>query len=143
VDNRLRIAGVVLAALLAAFFVVRGCTPEPPQHSSGAPTRPAFDASKALHVEVIATRASDGKAADVEWLEPELRRLLSAAGLAIGARGVEGDEDYLLRVAVAPDARHVSFALVAPDQVLERELAVEVSDPARLTLVLTTATELA
>ena len=133
----------MLAALLAAFFVVRGCTPEPPQDSSVAPARPAFDAAKPLHVEVIATRASDGKAADVEWLEPELRRLLSAAGLVIAAHGVVSEKSYLLRVAVAPDARRASFALVAPDQVLEREQAIEIDDPTRLTLVLTTAAELA
>jgi hypothetical protein len=143
VDNRLRIAGVVLAALLAAFFVVRGCTPEAPQDSSVAPTRPAFDVARPLQVEVIATRTSDGKSADVAWLEPELRRLLSAAGLTIAPAGAEPKDAYLLRVAIAPDARRAGFALVAPDQVLEREGAVDLEDAARLTLAIATASRLA
>jgi hypothetical protein len=143
VDNRLRIAGVVLAALLAAFFVMRGCTPETPQDSSAAPARPAFDVARPLQVAVIATRTSDGKAADVAWLEPELRRLLSAAGLTIAPVGAEPKDAYLLRVAIAPDARRAGFALVAPDQVLEREGAVDLEDSARLTLALATASELA
>lgn len=143
VNNRLRIAGVVLAALLAAWLIVRGCMPAPPSDSSTAPARVLFDATQPLHIEVIATRAVDGKHADAAWLKPELRRLLSAAGLRLAPPGGVAGGAFQLRIALAPDAKHASFALVAPDQVLEREHVATIKDASRLSIVQTIAAEAA
>lgn len=143
VNNRLRIAGVVLAALLAAWLIVRGCTPSPQSDSSSVPARVQFDASRPLQVEVIATRAADGKRADIQWLEPELRRLLAVAGLRPAPLGVAAPDAYQLRIALSSDAKRASFALIAPDQVLEREHAAAIKDPSRLSLVQTIAAEAA
>lgn len=144
VNNRLRIAGVVLAALFAAWLIVRGCTPEPETDSATAPTRVLFDATRPLHIEVIATRAADGKRADAAWLEPELRRLLSAAGLhLIPLGGAVGDDAFHIRIALAPNATRASFALIAPDQVLEREHAASIKEASRLSIAQTIAAEAA
>jgi tetratricopeptide (TPR) repeat protein len=93
---------------------------------------------------VIATRTADGKAMDVEWLEPELRRILLRSQLHIAAVGgrvasESANEPYLLRVALAPDGQQASLALAAPDQVLEREQSIVLEDSSRLGIARTLA----
>ena len=144
VNNR-RIIGLVLVALLATWLIVRGCTPE--QEEAPPPPPPAreqFHASKPLRVEVIATRTVEGKALDAEWLEPELRRLLLRGQMQVAPLGPRqsADNEFLLRVAVSHDAKQASLALVAPDQVLEREETVDLQAPERLDIARTLAVEL-
>lgn len=133
VNNRLRTVGVVLAALLAAALVVRGCSPEPQRDSATAPARLQFDATQPLSLEVIAARNADGRRADIAWLQPELRRLLSASDLRLAPTGQAGA--YQLRIALASDGKQASLALIAPDQVLEREQAMSFDDPSRLAVL--------
>lgn len=146
VSKRLPISiGVVLLLAVAAWLIVRSCAPE---RESVAPATPAprqtFDPSRPLQVDVFATRAADGATAEVEWLEPELTRLMRLNGLqaARTTGGALRSGAYLLRVAVAPQSKQALLALIAPDQVLERERTVRVEDPARLAMVATLAREL-
>jgi tetratricopeptide (TPR) repeat protein len=138
VNNRLRIAGLLLLALLTSWLVVRGCAPEPQQEAPpAAPRRETFNAGRPLRVEVIATAPAGGRPGDIAWLAHELRYVLMRGQMraaAIGAHDASQspDESYLLRVAVSQEAKEASLALVAPDQVLEREHEFSLPDITRL-----------
>ena len=79
--NRWRIAGLIIVTLLAAWVVLRSCTPEePPPPPVAPPTREAFHAARPLRLSVVAPPESEPELA---WLEAELRSL---AGTLAGAR---------------------------------------------------------
>jgi tetratricopeptide (TPR) repeat protein len=148
VNNRLRIAGLLLLALLTTWLVVRGCTPEPQQEAPpAAPKRETFNAGRPLRVEVIATAPAGGRPGDIAWLAHELRYVLMRGQMraaAIGARvdSKSGSGSYLLRVAVSQETRQASLALVAPDQVLEREHDFALPDLTRLAVAREVAKQL-
>ncbi|MGH8175525.1 MAG: tetratricopeptide repeat protein [Steroidobacter sp.] len=145
--NKLRIAALAIAVLLASWLVVRGCTPEPePVKPPPASPREAFHAGRPLRLVLIATPDKKGERAQLAWLEHELHHLLtrgkmhiapvglhaSRAALSKDATGAHVGDKYVLRVALAADAMQGSIALIAPDQVLEREHTFEIAKGTRL-----------
>lgn len=148
VNNRLRIVGLILLALLATWLTVRSCAPEPPQEAPPvAPKREMFHASRPLRVEVIATAPAGGRPGDIAWLALELRYVLLRGQMniaTIGARddGKSATGSYLLRIALSQEAKQGSLALVTPDQVLEREHDFALPDLTRRGVAREVATQL-
>ncbi|HEX2494908.1 MAG TPA: hypothetical protein VHK24_14140 [Steroidobacter sp.] len=144
-SNRSRIVGLVLLVVFATWWSVRGCTRQPEvRQSQPTVARETFRFDRPVQVEVIATRLPNGAAAETDWLELELRRALLRPALRIAPAG-QGDsarEAFLLRIAVAPDFRQVSLALVAPDQILEREQTILFKDSARSAIARSLAAEI-
>ena len=139
VNTRLCILGPGLLALLA---VLGGCSRD--SETSNPPTstaRPAFEPTKPLRLEVIATRTAEGKASDAAWLPPELQHLLLKGGMRMAPTGAAPDA-FLLRVALAPDSKHAMLALASPDHVLERERTVAIAQPSKLGVARALADEL-
>lgn len=117
--NRWRVVGLVLLALLAAaaglwhFFK----PPPPPPAPPPPPPREVFHSSKPLRIEVVAP--ARGESTRTPWLQHELRHLLNRGRMRVAP--VTADNAFTLRVAVTQDARQADVALVAPDQVVERQ----------------------
>lgn len=143
--NRWRIAGLVLLALLAASlllllwrFLARDEVPVPPPQQ---PAREAFHASKPLRVQVASAQdASAGTQA--QWLDYELRRLLSRAKMRVTPLDALSGESFTLQVEIAPDSGNANLSLIAPDQVVERTQRVAFADTSRLGVLTTLATSL-
>jgi tetratricopeptide (TPR) repeat protein len=126
--NKGRIIGLLLAAALAAWLVLRSCTPDqPPAEQPPAtvtPSRDKFHASRPLQVAAIAVSPeSPGQPpADLAWLERELRYLLIRGRMQVAPLGPDASSAYTLRVEVKPSpATSALLKLVAPDGVVERE----------------------
>lgn len=140
-NAKLRIAVLVLLAALAAWLGVPGCTRAPDEAAAPPPARKLFDGSQPLQVDVVAARNATGGTFDAAWLEPELRRVLRLGGLQLAPLGAERGA-YLLRVAISVDGHEALLALIAPDQVLERERSIAIENAARLSVARTLAAEL-
>lgn len=126
--NKWRIAGLVLVAILAAWFTLRGCTPdEEPRVPETAPVRDQFHASKPLAVTVTYASPQDG--ADPSWLERELRYLLIRGQMRIAAIDPTAPPRFSLQIELAqPLPTHAHLKLVAPDGVIERQQDVELPE---------------
>lgn len=145
-----RIAGLVVAALLAAWLILRGCTSKDENERAASPPVPArevFHISKPLRVLVTrpATSASQpaqsaptdsgAQGTPDEWLERELRDLLIRGRMRIAAIDPSLPRPFTLRVELpqAPDASTsttVKLSLLAPDGKIERSTEVELTaDP--------------
>jgi tetratricopeptide (TPR) repeat protein len=126
--KRLRIVGVIVVAVLAAWLVVRSCTPEPPTPPpTPVPEREAFHASKPLRVEVVPATAEAAALGEQPWLLRELRFMLARGRMKVAPLGPSPAEvqastvlPFTLRVALNVDGTQADLALVAPDGVVER-----------------------
>ncbi|HKE96442.1 MAG TPA: hypothetical protein VKB34_19190 [Povalibacter sp.] len=132
--NQWRIAGLILAAVFAAWLTLRGCSPEEEDRPAPAPVRDQFHASKPLAV-VAAYATAAGNQADLAWLERELRYLLMRGQMRIAAQQPGSQPIYTLRVELdhAPPTA-ATLRLLAPDGVVERTLQVQLGEPALATM---------
>lgn len=132
--NKGRIAGLILVALVAAWLVLRSCTPaEPPPTSPTAPAREVFHASKPIQIKVTIEPDETGKAPDMAWLAYELRHLLNRGQMRVAPVMPETPAStFTLQLDISKDARQATFALVAPDRVVERRVVVKLKDSSRL-----------
>lgn len=132
--NKWRISGLIAVALLATWLAVRGCTQrEEPAGPPLPPPREVFHASKPLLIQVVAQPDAAGKAADLTWLEYELRYLLGRGQMRIAPLPAQKTADvFTLKVEIAPDQLQASFSLIAPDGVVEREQAIAMTSDTRL-----------
>lgn len=147
-----RIAGLVVAALLAAWLILRGCTSKDENERATSPPVPArevFHISKPLRVLVTrpatsasqpaqaAPTASGAQGTPDEWLERELRDLLIRGRMRIAAIDPSLPRPFTLRVELpqAPGSATsttVKLSLQAPDGKIERSTEVELTaDPGR------------
>ncbi|AMN45657.1 hypothetical protein ACG33_00755 [Steroidobacter denitrificans] len=164
-----RIVGLIAVTVLAAWLVLRGYTSS--QQSAELPAPPVrelFHASKSIQISVIATdavrltkgpadmpgqaqggaRQSAGKAApdthlDVqgEWLELELRRLLSRGRMRVAPVTNEPAADhYTLRIELGKDA--MTLMLIAPDGIIERRETATSEHSGKLAILSTLAARL-
>lgn len=122
--NKWRVAGLILVAVLAAWLMLRSCTPEEkPATIPAAPMREEFHASKPLRVSI--TNAAN----DPAWLERELRYLLIRGKMRVAAIGPDTSatqKTFTLRVEMPQGPQTaVKLALLAPDGVLVRESEVD------------------
>jgi tetratricopeptide (TPR) repeat protein len=135
--NRWRIAGLLVVAILAAWLVLRSCRPsEPEPPVETAPARQVFQPTTPLRIEVTAAADAKGQAPSTEWLQHELRFLLTRGHmhLASGAGG-QGVSAFTLRVQFAADQKQAALELVAPDSIVDRHEEIALRDPARLATI--------
>jgi tetratricopeptide (TPR) repeat protein len=138
--NRLRIVGVVVVAVLAAWFALRSCTPEaPPPPPAPAPEREAFHASKPLRVEIVRTSADGNQVAEQAWLLREIRFVLARGRMKVAPLESSLSEPksppsppFTLRVALNSDATQADLALVAPDGMIERNATIPLAKESQL-----------
>jgi tetratricopeptide (TPR) repeat protein len=133
--NRWRIVGLVVLALLAASLLAWWLRPEPPPPPPPQPpAREVFHSSKPLRVEVA-------RSAETMWLDYELRHLLNR-----GRMRVAGIDDaaaaFTLRVALDANSKNATLALVAPDNVVERQERLQLPTETRLATLTVLAQQL-
>lgn len=147
-----RIAGLVVAALLAAWLILRGCTSKDGSERAASPPVPArevFHISKPLRVLVTRPATSASQPAQAaptdsgaqgtpdEWLERELRDLLIRGRMRIAAIDPSLPRPFTLRVELpqasgSATSTTVKLSLQAPDGKIERSAEVELTaDPGR------------
>lgn len=120
--NTWRIAGLIVLALLAGSLLMWWLFPAkpPPPEPPPLPAREVFHTSKPLRLEVVPADATAGNAQSIAWLAYELRHMLNRAKLQLTPR-TSNASTFTLRVTVAGDAKHATLALIAPDDVVERQ----------------------
>jgi tetratricopeptide (TPR) repeat protein len=132
--NRWRIAGLLVVAILAAWLVLRSCRPsepEPPVETQ--PARRVFQPTTPLRIDVIVAADAKGQAPSTEWLQHELRYLLTRGNMhLVSDAGGPGVGAFTLRVQFAADQKQAALELVAPDSIVERHEDIALRDPARL-----------
>jgi len=144
--NMWRVAGLVIVAALAAWLVLRSCTPEKPAAvAEPKPTREEFHASKPLRVVVRSPAALPDQApaaADSnDWLERELRYLLIRGRMRVAAIGPSiddpGTNPFTLQIELPADGQSAAkMTLLAPDAEVTRQSEVALATKDRLALVL-------
>ncbi len=121
--------------LLASWFLLYGCAREaPPAPPPAEPPRDVFHATKPLRLQVTAQPNEDGTAADLSWLERELRYLLTRGQMLMTAQSTNANA-FVLHVTVTQDGKQAHLQLVAPDELIERKSTVEIAQTNRLATV--------
>jgi tetratricopeptide (TPR) repeat protein len=135
--NRWRIGGLLVVAILAAWLVLRSCSPGEPEPQSAPPApRDVFHTSKPLRVSVTTSPDAGGDAADLQWLEYELRQLLGRGQMRIAPIAAQPARDvFTLQVQLTPDRKQAALELIAPDRVVERRETLALDDQARLATI--------
>jgi len=129
--NRWRIVGLIVLALLAASLLVWWLRPAPPPVAPAQPpAREVFHSSKPLRIEV----ASNRPPAETAWLDYELRHLLTAGRMRVAAIDDTSDA-FTLRIELNGAANRATLALVAPDQVVERQEQVQLPTDSHLATI--------
>ena len=129
--NRWRIVGLVVIALLAASLLAWWLKPAPaPIPPPQLPAREVFHSSKPLRIEVASARPP----AETAWLDFELRHLLNRGRMLVAAIDDEA-KAFTLRVALDADANNATLALVAPDNVVERQERLQLPHENRLATI--------
>jgi tetratricopeptide (TPR) repeat protein len=131
-----RIVGLAVLALLAAGYLLWPLLKPapPPVAPAPPPAREVFHSSKPIRIEVSMPADASGAAADVTWLEYELRHLLSRGRMRVAAVTADADA-FTLKVKVAAGRDHASIALIAPDRVVERQEQVQLPAENRLAAI--------
>ena len=126
-----RVAGLLLLAAIAAWPILRSCTPEAPEPTVPAPpVREEFHASKPLRLEL----RSDASNADLAWLRYELNHLLTRGKMHMISVSTDPAEPkvFTLRVTLDSDGKQATLALVAPDDVIDRQSPLPLPTDSRL-----------
>jgi tetratricopeptide (TPR) repeat protein len=128
------VLGIGLLAL-TVWLTLRSRPPaEPPVAAPQAP-REAFHASKPLRVLVTLQGSDAERSSQHEWLERELRYLLARGKMRIAPIGPDPDSIFTLHLDLAGDARSAQLTLVAPDDVIERQENIALSETGALPTV--------
>jgi tetratricopeptide (TPR) repeat protein len=125
------VAGLLLLAAIAAWPILRSCTPEAPEPTVPAPpVREEFHASKPLRLEL----RSDASNADLAWLRYELNHLLTRGKMHMISVSTDPAEPkvFTLRVTLDSDGKQATLALVAPDDVIDRQSPLPLPTDSRL-----------
>jgi hypothetical protein len=159
--NRFRVIGLVVIAVLAAWFALRSCGPQTPAPTPvQPPAREAFHANKLLRIEIQRATAQTAAAIEHGWLERELRYLLARGKMKVApipAREAEphangtvltGDEGrvaresrvatgvdtgpFTLRLTLNDATTDAQLFLIAPDGIEERSETLQVPNESRL-----------
>lgn len=149
------VGALIVAALLAGWLALRSWTPElaPPSPPAPVPARETFHLSKPIRIEVRArakpampgsarSEAASGHSAahtpaDLQWLEHELRHLLTRGQMRVAPVGADEAASpqrslFTLRIELAADGAQAALALLAPDQIVEQRALVKLEQPTRL-----------
>ncbi len=130
--NRWRIVGLIVLALLAASLLVWWLRPVPPPAAPAEPPpREVFHSSKPLDLEVVYTQPATTPAG---WLDYEVLHLLAAGRMRVAAID-DTSGKFTLRVTINSEANGATLALVAPDQVIERQEQVPLPTESRLAMI--------
>ena len=142
--NSWRIGGLLVVAILAAWLVLRSCSPGEPEPQSAPPApRDLFHTSKPLRVSVTTAPDAGGDNTDLQWLEYELRQLLSRGQMRIAPIAAKPARDiFTLQVQLTPDRKQAALELIAPDRVVERRETLALDDRTRLATISAFATKL-
>ena len=136
------LTGLVVLAMLAAWPILRSCSPEAPEPVvPPPPVREEFHASKPLRLDL---RATDDKA-DLTWLRYELNHLLTRGKMDVAPIATDPAVDpkvFTLRVTMSADGKQAALALIAPDEVVERESPLALTGDSRLATMNAFATAL-
>jgi hypothetical protein len=117
------------AVAFVALALLHGCSQdEPPRAAPAAPVREAFHASKPVRIQVLS--AARDAAPNVEWLERELRHLLSQGKMRVAA--ADATNEFTLRVELPADMKEAALSLLAPDRTVERATTVAIAATHRL-----------
>lgn len=137
-----RLIGLVALAALAAWPILRSCSPEPPEPvTPPAPVREEFHASKPLRLEF----KSAAENADLAWLRYELNQLLTRGKMHIAPVATDPVSDprvFTLQVTMSADGKQAGLALIAPDNIVDRKTSLPLPTESRLATVRTFATAL-
>ena len=140
--NARRVAGLVALAALVSWPILRSCSPEAPEPTIPAPpVREEFHASKPLRLEL----KSEAENADLNWLRYELNHLLARGKMHMVAISTDPAADpkvFTLRVTLGADGKQATLALIAPDEVIDRETPLSLPGETRLATVSAFATAL-
>jgi Tfp pilus assembly protein PilF len=127
-----RLLGLVALATLAAWPILRGCSPEAPEVTLPPPQpREEFHASKPLRLELKSAAASDGDT----WLRYELNHLLARGKMHVAPVSIDpaaAPKVFTLRVTMSADRTQATLALIAPDNIVERESPLSLTPDSRL-----------
>jgi tetratricopeptide (TPR) repeat protein len=135
------VAGLVVLAALAAWPILRSCSPEQPEPTlPPAPVREEFHASKPLRLEL----RSDASDADLAWLRYELNHLLTRGKMHMASVSTDPTEPkvFTLRVTLDEDGKQATLALVAPDDIVDRQSTLPLANESRLATMSAFASEL-
>ncbi|MBM0104500.1 hypothetical protein JM946_07065 [Steroidobacter sp. S1-65] len=137
-----RVAGLLLLATLAAYPFLRSCSPEEPEPViPPAPIREEFHASKPLRLEL----RSEADNPDLSWLRLELNHLLTRGKMhmtAISTDPAAEPKIFTLRITFSGDGEQATLALIAPDDVVDRQNALALPNESRLAVMRAFASEL-
>jgi tetratricopeptide (TPR) repeat protein len=136
-----RVAGLVVLAALAAWPILRSCSPEVPEPAvPPPPVREEFHASKALRLEL----KSDASDADLAWLRYELNHLLTRGKMHMASVSTDPTEPkvFTLRVTLDAEGKQATLALVAPDDAIDRQSPLPLPKESRLATISAFASEL-
>ncbi len=126
--NWWRIVGLVVLALLAASLLAWWLKPAPPPPPPPQlPAREVFHSSKPLRIEVASSRP----AAEIAWLNYELRHLLNRGRMRVAAVDDLAGA-FTLRISFESDGDGATVALLAPDGVVDREEKLQLPREPRL-----------
>lgn len=136
-----RLVGLVALAALAAWPILRSCSPEAPEPViPPPPVREEFHASKPLRLELN----SAAENADLAWLRYELNHLLTRGKMHVAPVATDPVSDpkiFTLRVTMSADGQ-AALALVAPDKIVDRDSTLPLSNESRLATIRAFATAL-
>jgi tetratricopeptide (TPR) repeat protein len=122
----LAVGAVVIVAALAWLALRERMSPQPAAPVAQAPIRPAFHASKPLNVVVAANDAS--ARSETEWLERELRYVLTRGRMRIAPALASSSEVFTLHIDPGqPEQALAKLSLIAADGYVEREKQVDLS----------------
>src|SRR5690606_657378 len=125
-----RVAGLVVLAALVSWPILRSFTPEPPEPTlPPPPVREEFHASKPLRLE-LKSAAPD---ADLAWLRYELNHLLARGKMHMTSVSTNPAEPkvFTLRISMNEDGQQATLALVAPDDIVDRQIALPLPTESR------------
>lgn len=123
-------AGLVLLAAFVSWPLLRSYSPEPTEPEISPPVREEFHASKPLRLELNSTAAN----ADLAWLRYELNHLLARGKMRMTSVSIDPTEPkvFTLRVSMNEDGQQATLALVAPDDIVDRQIALPLPTESRL-----------
>lgn len=130
-----RVTGLVVLAALVSWPILRSCSPGIPEPTvPPPPVREEFHASKPLRLELNA----ESENADLRWLRYELNHLLTRGKMHIAAVSTDAAVDpkvFTLRVTVNGAGKQAALALIAPDDVVDKQSTLPLPGDSRLATV--------